>query len=120
MECVEYVERVKRKKYIVFKFLLLYSIIKKVSMSSVFEIVCFIPNRYSSMSYKIRNQIECIISTTTQYNENYYYCKCNTYKLSKNSFCIVTSHLVTKVIRTLQVYFPFIHFTIERKPNWTS
>lgn len=81
----------------------------------MYFIVCTLPSKYVRHHYKIKNQIECLVATTNMFH---YYCKCPSVKLSENRFMFTSSHLSSKIIHTIQKYFPFIHIHIEKRVDW--
>ena len=83
-----------------------------------YHIICTLPPAKAKYSFKIRNEIECLVSSTTEYNTLNYFCKCMSVKLSSDSFYFLSSHLAKKVIHTILRNFPYIHLTTIKVKNW--
>ena len=86
--------------------------------SPVYFIKCTVPHHYVHRQLHIRNQIECFVATSTNYNHTAYYCKCPSVKINNYQFMFVSSHLASKILRTIQHHFPFIKIHIERQVGW--
>ena len=82
------------------------------------RIDCTIPSAYARFNFKIRNLIECMVATSTQYNQDYYFCKVMALKHSETEFSIYASHLASKIIRTIKNNFPYITIEVYKYQDW--
>jgi hypothetical protein len=79
---------------------------------------CTIPAAYAQQAFKIKNTIECIVATTTQYNAHKYFCKIMTATYSPTEFGFLSSHLANKIAHVVQKHFPFVEIRLHRQDDW--
>jgi len=88
-------------------------------MTYVYKIICTLPLNLSKYSYKIRDHLECLISSSYQYNSiKHSQCRPSSVRISSRSFMFLTSDMASKTIHIIQTYCPFIQVRVEKQLNW--